>query len=89
MTYYKDLRIVNPELVKEVKNLGYCELANFGHCEGPHDPHHIKSRGSGGGDTPDNLICLCRAHHTACHAGLFSRQLLRDIVQKRLESWTT
>lgn len=30
----------------------------------PCDPAHIKSRGSGGDDVDDNLIALCRKHHT-------------------------
>ncbi len=31
------------------------------------DVHHIKSRGAGGGDTVDNVIPLCRSHHTEIH----------------------
>lgn len=27
------------------------------------DPDHIRNRGSGGDDTPDNLWSLCRTHH--------------------------
>lgn len=30
----------------------------------PCDPCHIKTRGSGGHDKPDNIIPLCRKHHT-------------------------
>lgn len=31
------------------------------------DAAHIKSRGAGGSDTPDNLIPLCRGHHIMQH----------------------
>ena len=31
------------------------------------DLHHVKSRGSGGGDEPYNLARLCREHHTEIH----------------------
>jgi hypothetical protein len=27
------------------------------------DPHHVTSRGAGGGDTAENLMPLCRSHH--------------------------
>lgn len=27
------------------------------------DGHHIKTRGSGGDDVPENIITLCRKHH--------------------------
>ena len=30
----------------------------------PCDPAHVKTRGSHGGDTEDNVISLCRKHHT-------------------------
>jgi hypothetical protein len=33
----------------------------------PNDPHHLKSRGAGGGDEPENLLSLCREHHTEMH----------------------
>lgn len=31
------------------------------------DPAHIKSKGSGGDDVPENLMPLCRIHHTEQH----------------------
>jgi hypothetical protein len=38
-------------------------------CNNPEtDPAHIKSRGSGGGDTHDNLLPLCRRCHTEQHS---------------------
>jgi 5-methylcytosine-specific restriction endonuclease McrA len=36
-------------------------------CWGRLDPHHILRRSQGGQDTPDNLVTLCRAHHSAVH----------------------
>lgn len=30
-------------------------------------PHHIKSRGAGGNDEPENLLRLCWEHHTQIH----------------------
>lgn len=39
--------------------------------------HHIKSRGAGGHDMDDNLICLCWECHDKAHRGLISRDELR------------
>jgi hypothetical protein len=32
-------------------------------CSKGIDGHHIKTRGSGGDDLPENIIGLCRKHH--------------------------
>lgn len=34
----------------------------------PSDPAHIQSKGSGGPDSEDNLMSLCRGHHVQNHA---------------------
>ena len=31
------------------------------------DPDHVTTRGAGGGDTPDNVMPLCRRHHSERH----------------------
>ena len=31
------------------------------------DKHHIKTRGSGGGDEDYNIVFLCRLHHIEIH----------------------
>ena len=36
-------------------------------CMNQAERHHIKSRGSGGGDEPDNIMMLCRSHHIEVH----------------------
>jgi hypothetical protein len=36
--------------------------------ESPCDAHHVTTRGAGGQDTPENLMPLCREHHTLWHA---------------------
>lgn len=36
-------------------------------CYGRLDPHHIQRRSQGGTDTADNLVTLCRAHHSWVH----------------------
>lgn len=49
-------------------------------CSTDIDVHHIASRGSGGDDTLENMICLCRRHHNQAHAGLVTRGKLRAIL---------
>jgi hypothetical protein len=33
------------------------------------DAHHIDPKAEGGDHDPDNLVCLCGAHHLAVHRG--------------------
>ena len=35
-------------------------------CAGTVDPHHVRTRGAGGGEVA-NLVPLCRAHHDELH----------------------
>ena len=41
-----------------------CEVCNK---PPPSDPCHIRSKGAGGKDEPENLMSLCREHHTSQH----------------------
>jgi hypothetical protein len=45
--------------------------------------HHIKSRGSGGPDTAENIVSLCVPCHHDVHMALISRDELRAIVARR------
>lgn len=63
----KNKRIVDKKLLKDKK--GICEVCGkFTQTE----KHHIKTRGSGGDDTPDNLIEVCRNCHIKIHKGLIN-----------------
>jgi hypothetical protein len=53
-------RIVNRKLLDLIKTRP-CVVCNGKH--GPSDPAHIKTRGSGGDDTEENVMPLCRLHH--------------------------
>lgn len=55
----------------------------FGPCTPGYDVHHITSKGAGGGDTKENLICLCRKHHNMTHGAQITRNDLRQILAKR------
>jgi hypothetical protein len=51
-------------------------------CEGL-DVHHIVSRGAGGGDEKENLICLCRVHHDMAKTREILPFVFKSILQKR------
>ncbi len=50
----------------------------------PSDPHHVKSRGSGGIDK-GNLIPLCREHHSKIHN--VGRLSFENIYKLKLEDY--
>jgi len=60
----KNKRVVNKKLLKDKR--GICEICGR---KGPTEKHHKKTKGSGGNDTEDNLIEVCRICHTKIHNG--------------------
>lgn len=60
----KNKRIVDKKLLKDKK--GICEICGK---PGQTEKHHIKTKGSGGDDTKENLIEVCRKCHTKIHTG--------------------
>ena len=56
-------RVIDLELLKKVREMP-CRVCGRQPSPGnPNDPDHIRTRGSGGGDTENNLWALCRFHH--------------------------
>lgn len=59
------MRVNDPEFLKGFRRqkcfVGNCKVR---FC----DAHHIRTRGAGGGDEPDNVIPLCRQHHIEVHS---------------------
>lgn len=75
----KNPRIKDKKLINNKKhNCEYCGKKN---CYT--NTHHIKSKGSGGDDTEDNLIELCSNCHRRTHDGLINKQELIKIVKRR------
>jgi 5-methylcytosine-specific restriction endonuclease McrA len=73
-------RIKDQKCIDKIRKIGYCEICGSNYAL---EVHHIKSKGSGGNDTEDNLICLCYVHHRETHDGNISRDKLREIVRNR------
>lgn len=75
----KNERKKNKKIIDEKKhNCEYCGKKN---CWT--NKHHIKSKGSGGDDTENNLIELCGYCHLKAHSGAISKQELLKIVKRR------
>ena len=76
----KPKRIVSQKAI-DFARLPYCE-----HCLRwtQTQSHHVKSKGSGGNDEPDNLVSLCVPCHAKAHNGQISREALREIVMSRI-----
>ena len=75
----KQKRIVNKKLIDKKKH--DCEYCGKKNCYT--NTHHIKSKGSGGNDTEDNLIELCGTCHRKVHDGIISKKELLKIIKKR------
>lgn len=61
MLFPKGYRIENTKALEECK-LKPCLL-----CGAMADPHHVKTKKSGGDDVESNLVPLCRKHHSETH----------------------
>lgn len=46
--------------IKEIRKLGYCQICG---SRRNLEVHHIRTRGAGGRDVPENLVLLCAYHH--------------------------
>ncbi|MCB2146583.1 MAG: HNH endonuclease [Deltaproteobacteria bacterium] len=82
--YPKRKRIVDENEKQYVRDRDRTCLAGFflkETCSEGVDVHHIHSRGSGGDDVRENMICLCRNHHNRAHTG--------QITRSQLEGWLT
>lgn len=75
-------RIMDRKAIAQARKPG-CELCGR---PGVVHVHHIRSRGAGGGDEPENLISLCPECHAKAHAGQVERGKLRQIAERR-ERW--
>lgn len=57
-------RFKSKENIDQIKSLPCCACGD----QGPSDAHHLKSRGSGGGDELENLVPVCRRCHSLAHS---------------------
>lgn len=62
MNHPKVTRAVDKALLEAVK-VQRCAACSRSPC----DPHHVTSRGAGGGDVPNNVMPLCHMHHQEWH----------------------
>jgi 5-methylcytosine-specific restriction endonuclease McrA len=58
---------------------GFVGSDGFVYCE----VHHIRPLSAGGADSPDNVACLCPAHHREVHYGQNAKQLTEALAAIR------
>lgn len=58
--FEKPIRAQDKDLLARIRSQQCCINQQ---CQGPVDASHIKTRGSGGPDTPWNVVSHCRKHH--------------------------
>ena len=85
-SYWKEKKEKDPELLELYRN-SPCLICG----STPSDPHHLTTTGSGGGDNVQNLVSLCRKHHTEIHSiGMhkfsFKYPEFLDVLEE-LERW--
>jgi 5-methylcytosine-specific restriction endonuclease McrA len=76
-----------PKPKREVEPGAWDEVSAIPNCEYCSDnrrlqTHHIKTRGSGGGDTRANLVRLCITCHAMAHTGQIGKETLREIARR-------
>lgn len=54
------MRVRSRENIENARSLGYCQICGL---RRDIQVHHIRSKGAGGGDEPENLVLLCAYHH--------------------------
>ena len=76
----KYTRDADPDVIERVRVRDrYCQI-----CGRPtQDVHHITSRGSGGPDSVENCIGLCREHHSMAHNGEIPRSEMRGVLAEK------
>lgn len=80
MSNLKHKRIVNRKIINLMRS-NTCEYCGR-QCN--IEPHHVFSRGSGGGDIKENLIQLCSQCHINTHAGRMpNKEECISIIGKR------
>jgi len=56
----------------------------------PAEAHHIRTRGAGGSDDPENVMWLCGRHHREIHAmgrDSFFAQYIGRLRSERIRYW--
>ena len=62
----KPKRVRDPAYLRWLRGLPCCACAYLGFVQQSRtEAHHVKTRGSGGGD--DTAICICKWHHQQFH----------------------
>ncbi len=80
-------RVVDLDAIEYVRKQRDGQICLYGiiqkdGCNGPLSIHHIKTRGAGGSDVPENLITLCQKHHDLAQRYRISVKDLQAILTR-------
>lgn len=72
-----------PARKKSKKNISKARKSYCEYCgkPGQTSAHHIKTVGSGGYDSSENLIALCNVCHQKVHDGNISKEELQEVKE--------
>lgn len=76
----KPVRVRDESVLDWARQRGVCEVCGK---HRPTEPHHVKSKGAGGGDERSNVVSICRTCHDSVHRGLIPRGILHAIIAAR------
>lgn len=79
----KKKRIIDPKAIETARK-NFCQVCGKYQEKGLH-VHHRKTKGSGGSDTEENLVCLCHECHTKVHAGTLKLEYIVTVEIPPLE----
>ena len=82
MEQLKKVRIKDKKAIEAARK-PYCEYCGCSSTSIAYHVHHIKSKGSGGDDIPDNLINLCCICHFKVHNGNIARREIENVIKRR------
>lgn len=78
MAFPKNARIKDRKAIDNKAHIcEYCGRRGWTHM------HHIKTKGSGGNDTADNLIELCAECHAKAHTSEITKEDLKRIKRRK------
>lgn len=81
--FTKSKTIKDPKAIEKARK-NFCQVCGKYQETGLH-VHHIKTKGSGGEDTGENLVTLCYECHTKVHAGTISLDDITALEMPPLE----
>jgi hypothetical protein len=77
----KPMRVIDDTVLDRFRGPGRCEWCKRDCIR---RPHHVRTRGAGGGDVERNIVGICDPCHDNTHRGLEpTREQLEQLIERR------